>query len=236
MRLQKPAIVAVEDDTQKTSGFKRPARLLKRAASTSVRRGRPALLRRTVRERSSSAGRSPLATEMRRRRWPRRSAQMHLRSRAEPCHSHGALPLPRNSGSLVMLYVVWCTAPTEGPAAQAAAPRCRCDPAHCVQPCTRTNWRTYLVYSQWRWTGARPVRRHTRREVRPMPLHPCPPCQRVRCKPRDTMPSPPARDAPPSRSATQKPRAAHLRGCARAGLGDRVMLYAATARCVAYRS
>jgi hypothetical protein len=42
VRMQKPAIIAVEDDTQKTSGFKRPNRLLKRAAAPSVRRGRPA--------------------------------------------------------------------------------------------------------------------------------------------------------------------------------------------------
>ncbi len=42
VRMQKPAIIAVEDETQKTSGFKRPNRLLKRAAAPSVRRGRPA--------------------------------------------------------------------------------------------------------------------------------------------------------------------------------------------------
>ena len=46
-----------------------------------------------------------------------------------------------------MLYVEWCTAPTEGPAAEEAAPRCRHDPAHCVQPCTRTNWRTLCTQS-----------------------------------------------------------------------------------------
>ena len=46
-----------------------------------------------------------------------------------------------------MLYVEWCTAPTEGPAAEEAAPRCRHDPAHCVQPCTRTNWRTLCTHS-----------------------------------------------------------------------------------------
>ena len=155
--------------------------------------------------------------------------------------TRGAVSLPRSlatpaelwfSGHVVCCMVHCADGGTSGPRGSAQMPLRSC----ALRAALHTHKLAHLVYSQWRCAGARPVRRHTRREVRPMPLHPCPPCQRVRCKPRDTMPSPPARDAPPSRSATQKPRAAHLRRCAHAGLGDRVMLYAATARCVGYRS